>query len=264
MIATLLALYSERAQAAAIRTAAPAPIQFAARHLPPLLLAKWTDEDLKRSSTPVPAEVEMLLAREFPSRAQVPIMWNELRKCYADEAAAITAAKRTTSLILPYMNSPANIQGCYSILVDLLGEYGARDVCVRNPAVLGNDPASLRGCSAKDIQDSARLRELIDTKLPFGLRFWASAFIVAAIAGIAIALVAPAAASVSAATLELAATAPSGAALIAYGSPEGVAFVTALVVHWLLWAYSPQSVALCFDFVCIAEVLWRSSSSVIS
>lgn len=128
-------------------------------------------------------------------------MWNLLLKCYATEAEAITAAKRTTSLILPYMNSPTNIAGSYDVLVELLGEEAARDVCIRNPAVLGNDPAALRGCSAKDIQDSARLKEFIETSLLGGLRLWATAFVLTAAAGIAIALTAPA--SASAVTAEL-------------------------------------------------------------
>lgn len=96
-------------------------------------------------------------------------MWNLLLKCYATEAEAITAAKRTTSLILPYMNSPTNIAGSYDVLVELLGEEAARDVCIRNPAVLGNDPAALRGCSAKDIQDSARLKEFFAPRRPAAL-----------------------------------------------------------------------------------------------
>ena len=159
------------------------------------MMARWLDTDLKRRSKPVPAEVDSLLAADFPSRPQVGIMWAALRECYATDDDAIAAAKRYPSLVLPYMNSPSNIAGCYSVLVDLLGREGARGVCIQNPAVLGNDPSSLQRCTAKDIQDSADLREFIDLRLPFGLRFWAGAFAAAAVAGIAAALSAPASAA---------------------------------------------------------------------
>ena len=149
------------------------------------MMVQWTRADLKRKAKPVPDEVDELLASDFPSRGQVPIMWAALRDCYATEAEAIAAAKRYPSLVLPYMNSPGNIVGCFNVLVDTLGREGARSVCVQNPAVLGNDPVKLSLSSAKDIQDSANLREWIDLKLPFGLRFWAGAFAAISVCGIA-------------------------------------------------------------------------------
>ena len=85
------------------------------------MMASWRAEDLKRRSKPVPAEVEALLATDFPSKAQVGIMWAALRDCYASEAEAIAAARRYPSLVLPYMNTPSNIAGCYGVLVGLLG-----------------------------------------------------------------------------------------------------------------------------------------------
>ena len=159
------------------------------------MMTQWLAADLKRRSKTVPPVVDLLLAADFPSRPQVGIMWAALRECYATDADAIAAAKRYPSLVLPYMNSPSNIAGCFSVLSDLLGEPAARGVCIQNPAVLRNDPSSLQRCTAKDIQDSAALREFIDLRLLFGLRFWAGAFAAAAVAGIAAALSAPASAA---------------------------------------------------------------------
>lgn len=147
-------------------------------------MVQWTAADMKRKSKRVPAEVDALLAADFPSRGQVPIMWATLLECYATEAEAIAAAKRYPSLVLPYMNSPGNIAGSFKVLIEKVGRESAREICVKNPGVLGNDPVKLELCSAKDIEDSADLREWIDTKLPFGLRFWAGAFAAAAVGGI--------------------------------------------------------------------------------
>ena len=156
------------------------------------MMARWRDEDLRRKSKRVPAEVEALLAREFPSKAQVGICWAALRDCYASEAEAIDAARRYPSLVLPYMNTPSNIVGCYGTLVGLLGVQGAREVCVKNPAVLGNNPSSLAGCTAKEVRDTADLREFVDTQLPFGLRAWTRAAVALVVVGIGAALLAPA------------------------------------------------------------------------
>ena len=154
-----------------------------------MMMARWQEADLKRKSKPVPAEVEAMLARDFPSKDQVGICWAALRECYATEADAIAAARRYPSLVLPYMNTPSNIVGCYGSLVGLLGVTGAREVCVKNPAVLGNNPSSLAGCTAKEIRDAADLRDFVDTKLPFGLRAWTRTIVVLVVVGIGAALI---------------------------------------------------------------------------
>ena len=105
-----------------------------------ITMASWRAEDLKRRSARVPAEVEALLAQDFPSKDQVGICWSALRDCYASEAEAITAARRYPSLVLPYMNTPSNIVGCYGTLVSLLGVQGAREVCVKKPGRARQQP----------------------------------------------------------------------------------------------------------------------------
>ena len=201
-------------------------------------MASWRAEDLKKRSARVPAEVEALLAQDFPSKDQVGICWSALRDCYASEAEAITAARRYPSLVLPYMNTPSNIVGCYGTLVSLLGVQGAREVCVKNPAVLGNNPSSLSGCTAQDVRNTAELREFVDTKLPFGLRAWTRAIVVLVVAGIGAALLAPAPSSASI----------SGAPPLGMGSrDEHLAILATLLAYWSLWA---ARAALTFDAAC--------------
>ena len=58
--------------------------------------------------------------------------------------------------------------------------------------MLGNNPSSLAGCTAKEVRDTADLREFVDTKLPFGLRAWTRAAVALVVVGIGAALLAPA------------------------------------------------------------------------
>lgn len=219
------------------------------------MMARWIAADLKRKKRRVPDEVDALLAPEFESRPQVPIMWAALADCYPSEAEAIAAAKRYPSLILPYMNSPSNVAGCYSVLVDLLGVPGAREVCIKNPAVLGNDPASLKGCTAKDIQDTANLREFVDTKLPFGLQFWARGFAIVVVAAIAAAVLPGASEAAAPPPLSPGEAAVAAGGVLGTGDArtEQAVVVAAVVTHWLLWGLASQRVALASDALCFVH-----------
>ena len=42
------------------------------------MMARWSDEDLERKSARVPAQVEALLAPDFPSKGQVGMCWAAL------------------------------------------------------------------------------------------------------------------------------------------------------------------------------------------
>merc|ERR1712129_432754 len=138
------------------------------------------------------------------------------------------------------MNTPSNIMGCYGTLVGLLGVSGAREVCVKNPAVLGNNPSSLAGCTAQEVRDAANLREFVDNRLPFGLRAWTRASVVLVVMGIGAALFAPVPSSASI----------SGASLLGTGAHvENSAIPAALLAHWALWARAPCT-PLTFDAVC--------------
>ena len=56
-------------------------------------MIQWVAEDLKSKSRPVPPEVDALLAPDFPSRGQVPIMWAVLLDCYACQAAGLPGCR---------------------------------------------------------------------------------------------------------------------------------------------------------------------------
>ena len=63
------------------------------------------------------------------------------------------AARRTcpTQTILPYLNRPTNIKGCYAYLVDSLGVEAARDVIIKNPGVLQIDPKVIVSTSPEEL-----------------------------------------------------------------------------------------------------------------
>ena len=71
------------------------------------------------------------------------MLWGALRACYGTESEAVAAAARNTGTILPYLNSPSNIKGCYAVLVELLGREQAAEVCAKNPGILQCDPRVL-------------------------------------------------------------------------------------------------------------------------
>ena len=71
------------------------------------------------------------------------MLWGALRACYGTESEAVAAAARNTGTILPYLNSPSNIKGCYAVLVELLGSEQAAEVCAKNPGILQCNPRVL-------------------------------------------------------------------------------------------------------------------------
>ena len=77
------------------------------------------------------------------SRKEVEILWGALRSCYGTESEAVAAAARNTGTILPYLNSPSNIKGCYAVLVEMMGSEQAGDVCAKNPGILQCNPQIL-------------------------------------------------------------------------------------------------------------------------
>jgi len=90
----------------------------------------------------LPADVEALLS-DATARRETEVLWAALRSCFKTEAEAIAAATRNTGTILPYLNSPGNIYGCYAVLVDMLGKDGAVDLCSKNPGILQCNPRVL-------------------------------------------------------------------------------------------------------------------------
>ena len=97
---------------------------------------------LKPAPPHPPAQVDELLSPDT-SRKEVEMLWGALRACYGTESEAVAAAARNTGTILPYLNSPSNIKGCYAVLVELLGREQAAEVCAKNPGILQCNPRVL-------------------------------------------------------------------------------------------------------------------------
>ena len=106
------------------------------------LMASWTAADMKSKRLKLPEEVDELLSPDT-SRKEVEILWGALRSCYGTESEAVAAAARNTGTILPYLNSPSNIKGCYAVLVEIMGSEQAGEVCAKNPGILQCNPRVL-------------------------------------------------------------------------------------------------------------------------
>ena len=91
---------------------------------------------------PTGAQVDELLSPDT-SRKEVESLWGALRLCYGTESEAVAAAARNTGTILPYLNSPSNIKGCYAVLVEIMGSEQAGEVCAKNPGILQCNPRVL-------------------------------------------------------------------------------------------------------------------------
>ena len=117
---------------------------------------------MKTKPLALPEEVAELISADT-NRQQTEMMWSVFRACYATEDDAISAAKRNTGAILPYLNSPGNIQGSFQYLKEELGMDGARDIVNKNPGVLSCAPAALRQTAIEDIQKAANTVDAIES-----------------------------------------------------------------------------------------------------
>ena len=105
-------------------------------------MGTWLPEDMTAKGLPLPDEVESKLSDDV-ARARRRRCGPRLRGCYDTEAEAISAAERSMSTVLPYLNRPSNIVGSYRVLCDKLGADGARSVINKNPNVLSCNPIEL-------------------------------------------------------------------------------------------------------------------------
>ena len=117
---------------------------------------------MKTRRVPLPDEVEDLISADT-NLQQTEMMWSKFRACYATEEEAIAAAKRNTGAILPYLNAPSNIEGCFEYLQEELGTDGAREVISKNPGVLSCSPGALRQTAIEDIQKAADTVDAIES-----------------------------------------------------------------------------------------------------
>ena len=139
------------------------PLRLAAQRSAPSLIrmGTWLPEDMTAKGLPLPDEVESKLSDDT-SRELTEKMWAALRGCYDTEAEAISAAERSMSTVLPYLNRPSNIVGSYRVLCDKLGADGARSVINKNPNVLSCNPIELARESDESIISAADLVDRVE------------------------------------------------------------------------------------------------------
>lgn len=93
-------------------------------------------------------------------------LWRALRKCYPTEEAAITAVERSQVVILPYLNSERNIQGCWKVVRDMADtEEMALEIITKNPGVLTCEPAQLAESSIEAVRNAANAVNAIESVL---------------------------------------------------------------------------------------------------
>ena len=110
--------------------------------------------------------------------------WEAMRACYATEEAAVQAATKLISVILPYGfdadRRDINIAGTYKLLQEMLdSEDEVQEIIAKNPGVLGCVPSYLKeSASADDIRRTANVANGIDAvvsparKFLQGLSWW--------------------------------------------------------------------------------------------
>ena len=78
-----------------------------------------------------------------------------LLKVFPSEAAAVAAVKRNSAIVMPYLNRPPYISGCWDVLKGMMSEEEALDVITRNPGILACNPVGLRTSNAAVIKGTA-------------------------------------------------------------------------------------------------------------
>ena len=91
------------------------------------------------------------------------MLWGALRACYGTESEAVAAAARNTGTILPYLNSPSNIYGCFDVLSDMMGAEQARDLCSKNPGILQCNPKTLARESPDSLINAANAVDFFES-----------------------------------------------------------------------------------------------------
>jgi hypothetical protein len=120
-------------------------------------------------SSKVPPAVDALLDPAVV-RSDVEPLWREFRACYPSEAAAVAAAEQNEAVVLlPFLNTPSNIEGCWRVLNSLFSEEEALQIITDNPGILTNLPGQLRRSSVREIRASVGLVQAVST-IPKGVR----------------------------------------------------------------------------------------------
>jgi len=119
----------------------------------------------------LPEEVEFLFMKDeelLASRPGARILWLELLKVYPSQESAIAAVKRNSAIIMPYLNRPPYISGCWDVLNGMMSEEEALDVVTRNPGILACNPVGLRTSNAAVIKGTAGAVDAFESLLKRG------------------------------------------------------------------------------------------------
>ncbi len=116
----------------------------------------------------LPPKLEQLIDPSV-ERSEVAPLWSEFKRLYANEAAALRAAERNQQVLLPFLNTQANIKGNWRVLRDKFSDADARDIITQNPGVLANKPGDLETCSADEIRRSVQFVSQVES-IPPGIR----------------------------------------------------------------------------------------------
>lgn len=100
------------------------------------------------------------------SKAEIDAIWTAFEKAYGGRDRALTASRKNSQVLLPFINSPATITGANKALVALFGKEGALEIITKNPGVLACSPSSLAKTPTRDIENAANLVYTIDTLPP--------------------------------------------------------------------------------------------------
>ena len=121
-------------------------------------------------SRKLPQEVADLVDPSM-SESEVMPLWRELCACYASEAEAVKAAKKSPLVILPFFNTADNIRFCYQVL-DELGFSGAErsEILKKYPGVLANKPGELARSSMDEVRFAVNMASTFDS-VPEEIRF---------------------------------------------------------------------------------------------
>ena len=153
----------------------------------PLLMKTWADDEFAAYSKPLPADVESELPDEVlnESRDGVCLLWGLAREVYGSDASTLAAVRRNSALVLPYLNRPQHIVGCWQVLNEFMPEAEVREVITKNPGVLACNPMGLAGSSADAIKASAGAVDAVE-QMPMAGRWAVPAVGVLAVGGLAV------------------------------------------------------------------------------
>ena len=146
-----VAAYSLHTTASPPPMPSPSTAPCRARHAPPSLLFGSLPPEIQRIATP-----DWRFKESSCSESELRATWGAFERVYGSRKKALAASRKNQAVILPYLNSAANIVAAHKVLVSLFGREGAAAIIEQNPGVLACDPDSLAKTPPNEIESAAR------------------------------------------------------------------------------------------------------------